>query len=157
MPELRKRKRPQIESESGLFLTLSFGTSGAWNENLRPLFFPQVVRKLAWPFLAAGKKSGSEKDTNMRTVESESEEGRSWMGFGRRQAEISWQLLECLAHSQYLPAPRVMLEPKTTRPYVEAKTRDGHVMSQAKCKVQVHRFGKLKMMLMLMLTKSRGW
>ena len=42
-----------------------------------------------------------------------------------------------------------MLEPKTTRPYVEAKTRDGHVMSQAKCKVQVHRFGKLKMMLML--------
>ena len=42
-----------------------------------------------------------------------------------------------------------MLEPKTTRPYVEAKTRDGHVMSQAKGKVQVHRFGKLKMMLML--------
>ena len=35
--EIKSEEKATLESESGLFLTLRSGTSGAQNENLRPL------------------------------------------------------------------------------------------------------------------------
>ena len=57
---LKERKNQKIESESGLFLTLRLGTSGALNENPRP-FLNKTIRTINRKLLLTlGKRFSNE-------------------------------------------------------------------------------------------------
>ena len=56
----KKEEKATVESESGLFLTLRLGTSGALNENPRPLFNKKIPTINVKLLLTLGKLFSNE-------------------------------------------------------------------------------------------------